>query len=279
MPKVTIRCNIVIPKADRGLRMRRTILFAAVFVIIGLLNPSDGWASRAPLRYVDGTLSLKKWTQGFLEHSDEREFAIRWVHGEDTTSVLYRRIIFAEFGVYVPHPVLEFLSGRDNKPHRFLTLVYLDEWQHTQIMELELKRDSEEFAESVRNRTESLMKNAPNDATSLADAYGSSIRKTSRQTRIWASTLQGVTAGAATVEVEPGGAIVLTQSNVEHRLEPASVTSLEFDEKVGSGALRAIVLSAAVMDELPLFMMTKKVNHLLTVTLVSDGIPQVVVLE
>ncbi len=66
---------------------------------------------------------------------------------------------------------------------------------------------------------------------------------------------------------------------MEHRLEPASVTSLEFDEKVGSGALRAIVLSAAVMDELPLFMMTKKVNHLLTVTLVSDGIPQVVVLE
>ena len=260
------------------MHLQRVVLLIS---IVATLFPAQAWASGAPLCYVDGTLDVPKWTGGFLDHSDERGFLIRWANGTDKTLVPYHRILLAEFGAYAPQPVSKQFTLRNMEPRKFLTLIYLDDWQHTQIVELELKRHSDVFTDLLRQRTEYVISNSPVDATILAGSYGSSLPVTSRRVKFWSSTLPG-SGGRGTpaqIEIGPAGGITVTLASGKYKIDPGSVTSLEFGENVKSGAARALIVSAVTMNELALMLMTKKVNHLLSLTFQMDGIPQAVVLE
>jgi hypothetical protein len=219
-----------------------------LFSIVATLFPVQAWAAGAPLCYVDGTLDVPKWTGGFLEHFDDREFLIRWANGGSKTLVLYHRILLAEFGDYTPQPVSKLLTMRNMLPRKFLTLIYVDDWQHVQILELELKHQSDVFTAALRQRGEQVIHNSPVDATSLSGSYGFSLPAISRRVKLWSSTLSvlGGKGISAQIEIAPVGGITLSVAGRKCKIDPDSVTSLEFGEDVKSGAARALILSVGI---------------------------------
>jgi len=228
--------------------------------------------------YVAGTLPLARFTTGRFDSTDERECVFVWADGKQQTRLPYPRVVFAEAGSYSPRNTLG-PFGLDDRVLYFLTLIYRDDANRTQIMELELLGRSNGLSELIQSRAPVPLHTTPAEVTALAPSLVSSIGATTLETRIWSTTMQPVPAGAkATLRMTSEG-MEFQAGRKQIRVGYAAIQSLELGQKIGSRAVTGILLSALTLNELPMFLMKKRVRHLLTVSFMDNGAVQALVIE
>jgi len=228
--------------------------------------------------YVAGTLPLARSTNGRFDGGDERECVITWSGGRPRTRVPLARIVFAEAGTYSSKNTLG-QFGFDEKVHSFLTLIYRDDSNQTQILEVELLGKSNNVLQQFRARAPVPLHTPPAEVTALAASLGPSLAISQVDAQVFSSTVESL-------RPRTGAAVRLTSEGMEIRSRGrdfyvgyGAIQSLEFGQKVGSRAKTALLLSAITLNELPMFLMKKRVRHLLTVSFLDGGKVQAVVIE
>jgi hypothetical protein len=228
--------------------------------------------------YVAGTLPLARFTKGQFEASDERECVIAWSGGKQQTRVPFGRIVFAEQGSYSSKNTLGPL-GLDEKVHLYLTLIYRDDANRTQILEVELLGKYNGLLEQIRARAPVPLQTPPAEVTALAGSLGASIAANQVDAQIFSTTVGALPAHSKGVLRLNSEGIDIRTSEKDFHIGYTAIQSLEFGQKVGSRAVTAVLLSAIMMNELPMFLMKKRVRHLLTVTFEDRNGIQALVIE
>jgi hypothetical protein len=230
--------------------------------------------------YMAGTLPLPQNTTGHFDPRDQREFVVTWSGGKRITRVPYNRVVFTEIGSYNSRLTLDWLVGDSGASIQFLTLIYRDDANRTEILELEVPFRSSGVFELIKTRTGMDAHQPPSEVTSLAPTLASSLDNTEHEAKVWSTTLPGAHSGAkALLRATNGNGLEVRISKQDLRIDYGSIQSFEFGQKVGSRVGTAILLSAVTLDPWPMVLMRKRVRRFLTVGFVENGTPQALVVE
>ena len=227
--------------------------------------------------YKAGTLAIRQGTSAHLKYENS-EFSLEWKGNPIVLHVPYRNILFIEAGSYRPKPILGEIAFNSSRSLAFMTVLYLDDWNRTAILQLQLEGGYRNFPRQVSECSKITVHDAYADVTALAKAYGAGLPSSERGVKFWSATASGKHAGAvASLKLTPAGPEIVMGS--ERNFIPYSnITTLEYGQTVGINARKLIPL-AVLTEGYVALLLRKRVRHLLSLTYLEDGVPQVVVLE
>lgn len=238
------------------------------------------WGQQIKVAYIAGTLDVARNAAGKLDYSDERVCTINWANGAKLTQFSYEGVAFIEKGNLRLKGVYELVS-LVNKESEFVTIAYADDWGQAHLLELRLKSDGRSFLERLGSRSHRAINTGPVDTSPLGSTLGPILGESVHSLAVRSSTWSGIRGGAqAKLSLSTGGLAVVESNTDKLELEYASIISMEYGEKVSAGLVRAVILSAVTMNELPFFLMRKKHKHFLTIAYIdAQGSTQVVQVE
>jgi hypothetical protein len=246
--------------------------------LLGLVSLGATQAKDKPKAfYAAGTLSVRQGTPAQLKY-DDREFSVAWKGKPLVLHVSYRKILFIEAGSYRPKPVLGEIAFNSSRVLEFMTMIYQDDWNNTAVLQLQLEGGYRTVPGQIGSASKIPVHDAYADVTALAKAYGVGLPTTEHKVKFLSATTSGKHAGAAaSLKLTPSGPEVTVRPDRKLILY-SNITSLEYGQTVGINA-RTLIPLTIMTEGYAALLLRKRVRHLLSVTYLEDGVPEVMVLE
>lgn len=242
-----------------------------------LLAPALTAKPKTVAYYTAGTLKVRTGRPAQLE-CEGGEFSVDW-RDKQVLHIPYGRILFLESGSYRPKTVLGDAAFNSRRVLYFMTLIYQDDWSHTQILQLRLEGGYADFAARLGSTGKLTVHDGYSDVTALSKGYGANIPASEHSVKLWSSTDAKKPITTTGVLRLPAGATPEIVLGKDARAIPyANIKALEYTQVVSINKKKLIALGVITEGYGALFSRWQ-VHHLLTVTYVEDGASKTIVVE